>query len=82
MSFILAQNERVEPLYRLDKARKLQGGDGPIDPAGVAFLEEQLLRAAGMLSSLWLTAWRNAPIDGYLRGKLERKAKATDTLAR
>lgn len=74
MEFILAQNKRVEPLYVLNKKRKLQGGDDPVEPEGVAFIEEQLLRSGGMLSSLWFTAWQNAGIDGYLQAQLERRA--------
>jgi hypothetical protein len=84
MSFVIAQNQRVEPLYKLDKARKLQAGDDPVDPDGVGFIEEQLLRAAGMLSSLWFTAWQNAEIDGYLRSRLEKKTEvqAAESMAR
>ena len=82
MAFILAQNERVEPLYLLNKERKLQGGDGPVEPEGVTFFEEQLLRSGGMLSSLWFTAWRNAEIDGFLRAQLGRRADRRKSGAR
>lgn len=74
MGFIVAQNKRVEPLYVLNKERKLQGGDDPVEPEGVAFIEEQLLRSGGMLSSIWFTAWKNAEIDSFLRAQLERRS--------
>jgi hypothetical protein len=32
-----------------------------------------------MLGSLWLTAWRDAPVDTFLRGQLlARKTKNTE----
>jgi hypothetical protein len=74
MDYLLAQHALVEPLYRLEKAGKLPGRSG--DPAeGRAFIEGQLAKGAQMLSSLWLTAWRNAGPDVYLRAHhLKRKA--------
>lgn len=72
LAYLRAQNERVVPLYQLEK-------DGMLDPAspraaeGRAFLEHQLLVAGHMLGSLWLTAWREAPVDTYLDGQLVRR---------
>ena len=71
---IAAQNTRVEPLYALDQANKLKG-DTPADSAeGRAFIEEQLLRGGELLASLWLTAWKNATTDTYLRTQLAKRA--------
>jgi hypothetical protein len=73
LKFIRAQQERVEPLYRLEK----QGVFAPgADPAkGRAFLEEQMALGARLLADLWVSAWRDAPEDAWLIRKLgERKA--------
>jgi hypothetical protein len=77
MRHLAAQNARVEPLYALDKANKLRG-DTPADTAeGRAFIEEQLLRGGELLASLWLTAWKNAATDTYLRAQLAKRAAET-----
>ena len=60
--WLLDQQKEVEPLYRLVKTGALlpvKEGGAPT-PEAVAFLDEQLLRAAQMLSSVWLSAWANA----------------------
>jgi hypothetical protein len=73
--FVVAQNQQVEPLYRLEKAGQLQAGTD--SAAGRAFLEGQLVLGAQLLGDLWLSAWQQAPEDKYLKGKLtERKAAA------
>ncbi|HWA25673.1 MAG TPA: hypothetical protein VG734_08440 [Lacunisphaera sp.] len=88
MDYILEQNKLVEPLYRLDKEGKLSneqekqlGRDdrdrqiaGPVDPAGREFIEKQLLKGGRMLGQLWLTAWKSAPMDLYLRTQLAKRA--------
>jgi hypothetical protein len=88
MDYILAQHALVEPLYRLDKEGRLgneqektAGRDerdkqfpGPVDAAGRAFIEGQLLAGGRMLGRLWLTAWQSAPLDTYLRTQLARRA--------
>lgn len=86
MDHILAQNARVEPLYQLEKAGKLNNevekadrnktSVGPVDPEGRAFIEAQLLVGGQMLGRLWLTAWKSAPIDTYLRAQLVKRQQA------
>jgi hypothetical protein len=74
MRHLAAQNARVGPLYALDQAGKLNT-DSPAGAAeGRAFLAEQLMRGGELLSSLWLTAWRDAPADTFLRNQLTRRA--------
>lgn len=73
MRHLAAQNARVAPLYALDQAGKLNAGT-PDAAEGRAFLTEQLLRGGELLSSLWLTAWRDAPADTFLRNQLARRA--------
>jgi hypothetical protein len=72
MDHLVAQNARVEPLYELDKEKKFSGAM-PGSEEGRAFIEEQLLRGGELLSSLWLTAWRTAQPDSYLRGQLIKR---------
>ncbi len=76
MKYLVAQHARVEPLYQLDLAHKI-GANTTDLTEGRAFIEEQLLRGGEMLASVWVTAWRNAPVDVYLRAQLlKRKADA------
>ena len=72
MAYLVAQNAQVEPLYQLDKAHKI-GADATDLTEGKAFIGEQLLRGGEMLASLWVTAWRNAPADVFLRSQLTRR---------
>ena len=77
MNYLLAQHAMVEPIYQLDRDGKLRA-DGGDTSEGRALIEHQLLNGGEMLGSLWLTAWRNAPPDTYLRAQLlKRKMAAT-----
>lgn len=72
--FLRAQNKHVEPLYQLEKTGKLGGqNDIPISPEARAFVEERALEGAQMLAAIWLTAYRSAPPDTYLRSALIRR---------
>jgi hypothetical protein len=78
MNFLIEQNKLVEPLYQLDLAQKLGRGEMPVDPEGRAFIENQLFKGGELLGSLWITAWRSAAPDSYLRSVLlKRKIPAT-----
>jgi hypothetical protein len=76
MHYLRAQNERVVPLYELEKEGKLRADGSPGSFAGREFIDEQLLRGGEMLGSIWLTAWRTAPADQYLLGQLARRSAA------
>ena len=78
MDYILAQFEKVGPLYRLEKAGLLGHGEQPITPEGRAFVEGQLLTGGQMLGRIWLTAWRTAPVDTYLRTQLAKRQGAVN----
>jgi len=79
LNYLVEEHTKLEPLYALEKAGKLSSEGGQFTE-GRAFLENQLLSAATMLGSLWLSAWREAPTDNYLRAQLlERKAAALTT---
>jgi len=73
MDYLLATNALVEPLYQLEKAGKLGRGEQPVAPEGRAFVENQLLKGGAMLGSLWVTAWKTAPVDTYLRTELGKR---------
>jgi len=86
MDYLIAQNRLVEPLYRmekegkfsdeLEKADRTKSHPGPVDEAGRAFIEGQLLKGGEMLAALWTAAWRNAGPDVYLRGQLAKRHAA------
>jgi hypothetical protein len=72
----------VEPLYRLEKARKLSGfGAGPGDP-GYDLITGQLVKGAQMLGDLWLTAWQQAPGDTFLERELIKRSQGNAAPAR
>jgi len=73
LAYLLAQHAQVEPLYQLDLAGSLKPDSPDGGRAARAFLGEQLLRGGEMLSSLWLTAWKEAPPDTYLRAQLQKR---------
>lgn len=70
MDYVIAQNRLVETLYAMDKESKFRIEDKPPTPEGRAFIDGQLRKGGEMLASLWVTAWKNAPPDTYLRGQL------------
>jgi hypothetical protein len=76
MRYLEAQNRRVEPLYELEKAGGLRADGSPGSLDGREFIEEQLLRGGEMLGNIWLTAWRTAPVDGFLAKQLGRRTSA------
>jgi len=75
MDFIVAQYRKVEPLYQLEKEGKLKADGTPGSFDGKPFIEGQVLKGGELLGSIWLTAWRQAGPNFYLRADLlKRKA--------
>jgi hypothetical protein len=72
MDYLQAQNALVEPLYRLEKEGKLKADGTPHSFDGRPFIEDRLLAGGEMLGRIWVTAWRTAAPDAYLRGTLLR----------
>ena len=70
LNFILAQHRLVEPLYQLEKEKKLSV---ETPAAGRAFMEGQLLKGSQMLGDLWFTAWKEAPPDRFLQSYLAQR---------
>lgn len=81
VDYLIAQNKLVEPLYALDKEGKFRIETAPPTPEGRAFIEGQLLKGGQMLGAIWVTAWRNAPADPYLRGQLLKRQGLPETPA-
>ena len=83
LDYLVAQNHLVEPLYRLEKdgkfsdelehAGKFHQDTQPVNAEGRAFIEGQLLVGGHMLGSIWLTAWKLAVPDTYLRTQLLKR---------
>jgi hypothetical protein len=76
MDYIIAQNKKVEPLYELDKAKLLGQGDLPITAEARDFIEGQLIVGGDMLARVWVTAWKNAPLDTFLRTSLGKRLES------
>jgi hypothetical protein len=74
LQFVLRQHAQVRPLYQLEKDGKLRRGKRK-SPEGQQFLEGQLTQAAQFLADLWYTAWKEAPADKYLIGRLREQAE-------
>lgn len=81
IDYLVAQNQLVEPLYALDQQGKFRIETAPPTSEGRAFIEGQLVKGAQMLGVIWVTAWRNAPSDPYLRGQLLKRQGITDAPA-
>ncbi len=86
MTYLQGTLKLVEPLYQLEKAGKLgdtfakEHGKGkdpePVSAEGQTYLQDQLIRGGETLGSVWLTAWRNAPPDKFLRAQLLKRQAA------
>ena len=72
VDFIVAANQLVEPLYKMDRDGKLSNKENR-GAEGRAFLEGQLTKSAQFLGSLWLTAWQTAPEDTFLARELQKR---------
>ncbi len=76
MDYLLRQHTQVEPLYQLEKDGHFDRKKTPADPVAVDFMTGQFLNGGEMLASLWITAWRTAGPDAYLRAQLIKRQTA------
>jgi hypothetical protein len=77
MGYIGDTHKAVEPLYQLDKARRLSvESEGAGE--GRAFLEGRLVKGGQMLGDLWYSSWQQATEDRYLIRQLTERSKATN----
>ena len=77
MAYIEETHKMVEPLYQLNKDKKLDA-DGEGAGEGRAFLEGQFVKGGQMLGDLWYSAWQQATEDKYLKNQLTERTKATN----
>lgn len=89
LNYLLDTVKEVQPLYELEKARKL-GRDAQTDRSGAViapaqdvtpearkFIEHRLVTGGEMLAAIWVTAWRTSVRDTFLEKSLAaRKAAA------
>lgn len=81
VSYLAAQHRQVEPLYQLEKAGKLGQADGAVVADETkAFIEARLLEGGQMLGAIWLTAYRSAIPDTYLRSALIKRQTGAGVL--
>ena len=76
LDYLIEQNKLVEPLYQLEKEGKLGRGEAPVAPEGRALIENQLHKSGELLGALWLTAWKSAPPEDFLRKQLLKRQAA------
>ncbi|WP_438480003.1 hypothetical protein [Oleiharenicola lentus] len=76
MSYLIEQNKFVEPLYALDKKGALRAEVAKTSVEGQEFMKARLLAGSDMLANVWLTAWKNAGPDTYLRTQLLKRQAA------
>jgi hypothetical protein len=75
VQFIVEQNKLVEPLYQMERDKKLTG-EGETGLEGKPFIEGQLIKAGQFLGDIWYSAWQQAPADEYLARQLRRRSEA------
>jgi hypothetical protein len=78
VDFIVAANQFVEPLYKMDRDGKLSN-KGDAGAEGRAFLEGQIVKSGQLLGDIWFTAWATAPEDSFLQKELQKRNGVTDT---
>ena len=76
LEFIIRQHTHVATIYELEKAGRLGQGDGPMTDEARSLIEDRLLEGGRMLGAIWLSAWRSAVPDTYLRAALVRRQSA------
>jgi hypothetical protein len=72
MDYLWATHKLVEPLYVLEKEKKLTP-ENESSREGRAFLETQLVRGGQMLGDLWFSAWQQAGEDRFLIRQLTER---------
>lgn len=75
IAYLEETHRALEPLYQLEKDRKLSG-EGEAAAEGRAFLDGQLVKGGQMLGDLWFSAWQQATEDKYLIRQLKERSAA------
>ena len=81
MNYLIEQNKLVEPLYALEKKGAFKAEMPATSVAAQELLKEakdfiqaRYLTGGQMLASIWVTAWKNAGPDTYLRASLIKRS--------
>ena len=74
MNYLIEQNKLVEPLYALEKKGVFKADVAATSVEGQEFIKARLLTGGQMLGSIWLTAWKNAGPDTFLRASLIKRS--------
>jgi hypothetical protein len=72
VTFIVEQNKFVEPVYQMEKDKKLSG-EGEVGLQGKPFIEGQLIKGGQFLGDIWYSAWQQSAADEYLERQLHRR---------
>lgn len=73
VKYLQAQHAHMETIYQLEKDGKLGQGERPMTDETRRFIEDRLVEGGQMLGALWLTAFRSAVPDTYLRSALIKR---------
>ena len=79
MNYVVEQQKLVEPLYALEKEGVFRSDVAATSVKGREFIKARLLTGGQMLGAIWVTAWKNAGPDTYLKAQLLRRAAAGST---
>ncbi len=77
MNYLIEQNKLVEPLYALEKKGVFKAEIAANSTEAQEFIKARLLTGGEMLGAIWLTAWKQAVPDTYLRASLLKRQTAT-----
>jgi len=76
MDYLIAQNKLVEPLYALEQKGVFKADVAATSTEGQEFIKARLLTGGQMLARIWVTAWKNAAPDTFLRASLIKRQAA------
>ena len=74
MNYVVAQQKLVEPFYALEKKGVFKSEVAATSVEGQDFIKARLLTGGQMLGAIWITAWKNAGPDTYLKAQLLKRA--------
>jgi len=74
MNYLIEQNKLVEPLYALEKKGVFKAEVAATSTEAQDFIKARFLTGGQMLASIWVTAWKNAEDDKFLRASLIKRA--------
>lgn len=73
VDYLQAQHAHMEEIYQLEKDGKLGQGERAMTSEAREFVETRLVEGGQMLGAIWLTAYRSAVPDTFLRSALIKR---------